>query len=387
MVGQDAQRMKITQLRSRANNAVVGSKRSGMFCGSDGEQRFDNTIGQAFALFAAQALRKEMEAAGYPQPPSSAFEQQTADATIEYQIGLTVTDVQLELCRRPPQLTGGAWMKIDLELYAPRERRVVFKGSYEGHRQTAPDRYENAVSFHEELGRAVARNVLADPRFVEQATRRAQPEAAAASAAPEQTLALLRRPAAAAASTAQQMPQLQSAVATVFSGAGSGSAFLVDAGGHWLTSRHVVGDAKFVKLKLANGRELLGEVLRGDSKRDVALVKSEPVALQALAVAEEEPAVGSEVFAIGSPLGERLEGTVTRGVVSSLREVEGRRFVQSDVKVLPGSSGGPLLDGRGAVLGLTAGGIGGVATGMNLFVPIREALATLRLDYAPPPPR
>lgn len=382
-VGAEAQLIKLTQLRSSNHGNRIGTRRSGMFCGVDGEVRFDAAAARLFTVLAGSALRKEMDAAGYPKPPNSAFEQQAGDAQVEYQLGLTLVDMQLETCLRGTELSGGVWLKADIELFSPRERRVVFRASYEGHRQTAAGQQEKASAFYEAAAQTLARNVLADPAFVEHATRKAQPAAAGAAAGAQTALAVVRRHG--GGGQAQQlMPLLQSAVATVFSGAGSGSAWLLAADGHWLTNRHVVGDAKYVKLKLANGRELLGEVLRSDARRDVALLKSEAVALSAFEVAEQEPTTGTEVYAIGSPLGEKLEGTVTRGIVSSLREFEQRRYLQSDVKVLPGSSGGPLVDGRGALVGMTAGGIGGIATGMNLFIPVREAMSALQLEFGKP---
>lgn len=173
-------------------------------------------------------------------------------------------------------------------------------------------------------------------------------------------------------------------MATIFSGAGSGSGFFVSADGYLLTSQHVVGDAKFVKVKIGSGRELLGEVLRSDAGRDVALVKTEAVALTAMEIASDEPHAGAEVYALGSPLGQQLAGTVTHGVFSSTREFNGHRWLQSDVRILPGSSGGPLLGADGSVIGIATLVVDEGLAGINFFVPISEAMSVLKIGFKLP---
>ena len=141
----------------------------------------------------------------------------------------------------------------------------------------------------------------------------------------------------------------------------------------------MVGGAKYVKLKTSNGKSLVGQVMRIDSIRDVALIKTESNGQPSLAIRKTAPAVGEEVFAIGSPFGDKLSGTLTQGVLSSRRTLEGVTFLQSDVAVTFGNSGGPLLDASGAVIGMTVMGIGKTG-GINFFIPIDEALEKLALN-------
>jgi S1-C subfamily serine protease len=138
----------------------------------------------------------------------------------------------------------------------------------------------------------------------------------------------------------------------------------------------VVGGAKFVKIKLAQGHSSVGEVLRIDTVRDVALIKTDLTSVVSLAVRSNAPQVGEEVYAIGSPLGSELSGTLTKGVVSANRTVDNVNYIQSDVSINPGSSGGPLLDSQGQVLGLTQLK---AANGISLFIPIKEALERLNI--------
>jgi serine protease Do len=170
-------------------------------------------------------------------------------------------------------------------------------------------------------------------------------------------------------------------VVTVLTGSSSGSAFLVSTDGHMLTNAHVVGDEKNVRVRWSDGTETVAEVVRVAKTRDVALIKSgsrdrEPLVLKRGAV---NP--GQRVFAIGSPLGKEYQGSVSSGIVSATRTIEGMRYIQSDVAISHGSSGGALLDENGAVIGITVSGIDpGVASGLHFFIPIGDAMDFLNLE-------
>ena len=181
--------------------------------------------------------------------------------------------------------------------------------------------------------------------------------------------------------------QATAAVAVVFAADGSGSGFLISADGYLLTNQHVVGGSKYVKLKWSDGAETLGEVVRVDPRRDVALVKTDahgraPLDLRLGPVRQGEP-----VYAIGSPMGEALQNTMTRGIVSATRVQDGQPIIQSDVAVTHGNSGGPLLDETGRVIGITESGMApaGSPIGLNFFIPIDDALRVLALTPAPEP--
>ena len=172
------------------------------------------------------------------------------------------------------------------------------------------------------------------------------------------------------------------AVVLVLSGGGHGSGFLVSTDGMLVTAEHVVGSDKYVKIRWSDGLEGVGEVIRTDKRRDVALIKTDPRGRQPLALRREAPQPGDTVFAIGAPIDPKLQNTVTRGVVSANRILDGFSFIQSDVTVDPGNSGGPLLDEQGRVLGFTDKGLRSAEapTGLNFFVPIDDALRFLSAE-------
>jgi S1-C subfamily serine protease len=178
---------------------------------------------------------------------------------------------------------------------------------------------------------------------------------------------------------AGSLPQVVGSTVLVQSGDGHGSGFLISTDGYFLTNHHVVGGAKNVKIRWSDGLEGLGEVIRKDAGRDVALVKGDARGRAPLRLRASSAPVGMEVFAVGAPLERAMQNTVTRGIVSANRVRDGYSFVQSDVMVQPGNSGGPLVDAGGDVVGITDWGLrsGDATTGLNFFIPATEALTFL----------
>jgi serine protease Do len=138
---------------------------------------------------------------------------------------------------------------------------------------------------------------------------------------------------------------------------GEGSGFIVNSDGIILTNAHVVQDAKEVTVKLTDRREFKAKVLGSDPQTDVAVIKIDARNLPTVKVGDVgQLQVGEWVLAIGSPYG--LENTATAGIVSakgrSLPDDTSVPFIQTDVAVNPGNSGGPLFNDRGEVVGINS---------------------------------
>ena len=114
--------------------------------------------------------------------------------------------------------------------------------------------------------------------------------------------------------------------------------------------------------------------------RDIALIDIGSISLLPLPINSEPPKVGGELYAIGSPFDEEFSGTLTRGIYSGDRTFEDLTWIQSDVSVNPGNSGGPLLDEKANVVGITTLGFGGAGSGLYLFAPIKDGLKFLSVD-------
>jgi serine protease Do len=138
---------------------------------------------------------------------------------------------------------------------------------------------------------------------------------------------------------------------------GLGSGFIVGADGVILTNAHVVKDATEVVVKLTDRREFKAKVLGTDPKTDIAVLKINAANLPVVTLGSTDSLrVGEWVLAIGSPFG--FENTVTAGVVSAkgrtLPDDSAVPFIQTDVAVNPGNSGGPLFNARGEVVGINS---------------------------------
>lgn len=178
------------------------------------------------------------------------------------------------------------------------------------------------------------------------------------------------------------MDAVVGATVLIQSGDGHGSGFLMSSEGHVLTNAHVTGGAKFVKIRWSDGVETLGEVIRGDRGRDIAIIKTDPRNRTPLSFRTSNPSVGETVMAVGAPLDKKLQNTVTQGIHSSSRVLDGYNFLQSDVSVVPGSSGGPLVDKDGRLVGITVSSlrINDAPQGVNFFIPAAEALSFLGIN-------
>ena len=137
---------------------------------------------------------------------------------------------------------------------------------------------------------------------------------------------------------------------------GAGSGFIISPDGVILTNAHVVRDASEVTVKLQDRREYRAKVLGSDPKTDVAVLKIDAKNLPVVPIGKSSDLkVGEWVLAIGSPFG--LESSVTAGVVSAKgRSIDEGNvpFIQTDVAVNPGNSGGPLFNTRGEVIGINS---------------------------------
>jgi serine protease Do len=160
-----------------------------------------------------------------------------------------------------------------------------------------------------------------------------------------------------------------------FQGSGSGS--IIRNTGYVLTNQHVIDQANSITVTAMNGDKFTGSVHSSDANIDIAILKlnSSRTDLPSVTLGSmSDLVVGQEVVAAGFPLGTNLPGpaSFTRGIISAIRTVGGQRFIQTDVTINPGSSGGCLADLNGKLLGITSAAIlptGVDAEGIGLAIP------------------
>jgi serine protease Do len=158
---------------------------------------------------------------------------------------------------------------------------------------------------------------------------------------------------------------------------GLGSGFVISADGYVMTNHHVVDGSEQITVTMADKREFSAKLIGSDQRTDVALLKIEATGLPAVKIGDPNRLrVGEWVIAIGSPFG--LESTVTAGIVSAKARETGEflPFIQTDVAVNPGNSGGPLINMRGEVIGINSQIFtpSGAFAGISFAIPIDEAI-------------
>jgi S1-C subfamily serine protease len=166
---------------------------------------------------------------------------------------------------------------------------------------------------------------------------------------------------------------------------GQGSGIVFDKEGHILTNYHVIADARQVEVTLHNRKKYKATIVGTDKSHDLAIVQIKAPDLQPMILGDSTNLqVGQKVYAIGNPFG--FAGTLTRGIVSSIREVHEpdglviEDAIQTDAAINPGNSGGPLLNWHGEVIGINtmiASSSEGRSAGIGFAIPINTAKAVL----------
>jgi S1-C subfamily serine protease len=165
---------------------------------------------------------------------------------------------------------------------------------------------------------------------------------------------------------------------------GMGSGFVIDTEGHILTNFHVVEGARQVEVTTSDKKKYKAQIVGTDPVHDLAVIQIPNKSVPQAEIGDSKSlVVGQKVYAIGNPFG--LSGTMTRGIISSIRSLKGQRgfideAIQTDAAINPGNSGGPLLNARGQVIGINTMILtGGVeqSAGIGFAIPINTAKAVL----------
>jgi Trypsin-like peptidase domain len=165
--------------------------------------------------------------------------------------------------------------------------------------------------------------------------------------------------------------------------ASTGSGLLVSTDGKLLTNYHVIAHAKQATVRLANGDAYdLVEVIAVDKRKDIAFLKIAAVDMPVVKLGRSNSVeVGQTVYSIGSPLG--LQNTLSQGLVSGVREMDGYRLFQISAPISHGSSGGPIFNLNGEAIGIAVLTIEG-GQNLNFAIPIDYARGMLGMSQTQP---
>lgn len=338
--------------------------------------RFDAESTQFSDIF-----RHTMRDAGFESGSDSLFDE-SGDSSGEFAVGARVKNIEARLCFWQGQYTpvmekGSANLVIEWQVFSRLQRKIVSTITTNGSAEIRESGPENVAPII--LG-AFKQNVIQLSMndefrkiFVTDANQSPPVGGISTSSNP---IALIG-----SSPGSRSLADASGSVVAIIAGGGLGTGFLVSSDGYIVTNEHVVGAETQVRIRWSDGFESDGEVVRSHKARDVALIKTNPHGRQPLAVRRGNLPLGSTVFAVGTPLDLKFQGTVTKGAISANRVFGGFSFIQSDVGVSHGNSGGPLLDEKGFVVGITDWGHReeGEPANLNFFIPIGDALDFLNL--------
>lgn len=371
-------------------NKSIGQVRAGLLCIPTGNlTRSSGRYALNSSIF-NDVFREELEAANYKVvgDPDQLFGDPELSKAEFFVAGL-IKDIEANVCYPGANFgdvtssSAGVYMEVEWQIYDTLRRQVILKLSTEGSAQTKAVPGGVAIAFENAFAQA-AQNLLAQNEFYELVRFGTGASYAAATGFANINEDELRIE----EGSGIDPDFLTKSTAVIRSPQGHGSGFLITPD-ILLTNQHVVGAATKVKVIFGDGIEIMGRVVATEPIRDVALVRIDMRGKPPLPLDLRKPKIGATVYSYGAPLDEEYQGTLRKGIVSAYRNLkDGQEYLQSDVGVNPGNSGGPLLDEKGNVVAVSVSGRfdSGAPQGINFFIPIHEALKKLHV-FSPAPPR
>lgn len=358
-----------------------------------------------------QIFNNTLKSQGYDVTgdPGRLFDEDEDLMRTQYAVGARVVGLKMDVCRRQALLLGydmgydgEGEITVEWTVFDKLNRRNVFKTTTQGYAEQTLPNEEGLQLLLEESFAAAAHNLGADPAFRDlvilgQVPQKLpdtifDPDESPASAVDALEKVSLTSIPLSSSPITDDMNLVRRIAVLIQAGVGHGSGLFISKDGYVLTNAHVVGYADQVRI-VTSGKQTKGvaKVVRRNDRRDVALLKVEssdvPSNLSPLPIRRSLPKVGEDVYAIGAPRLTKLQDTVTKGIVSAIRydSREKQHYIQGDVGTHGGSSGGPLIDAQGNLIGLTVSGYDPTGlqmdSGLNNFIPIGEALDALDITY------
>ena len=291
---------------------------------------------------------------------------QDESAKAEYQIGATITSIVYNTYAPLAGNYSECKLLVEWQLYDVYKDQVVFKQIAEGY-----GKQENYGSqcMYDAFAYSL-KNMLAKSTFSEIVKRSPREEWVSNTELLEKIkINNLRRednlvlP--------KDIEKVMDATIIIRSGNSIGSGVLVSNDGWALTSAHVVSGITETQVTLHSGIQIAARVERIDTQQDIALIKLNGSGFKYLKIGNsDDNKIGSEIYAIGAPTGTGLAFSIAKGIISGYRDIEGRKYIQTDAALNPGNSGGPMISANGHLIGIVSWKISSVAyEGLAFGVP------------------
>jgi hypothetical protein len=170
---------------------------------------------------------------------------------------------------------------------------------------------------------------------------------------------------------------------TISNKKGHGSGFFISNEGHIVTNYHVIIDTNDTKVVLNDGKEYDFEIIRTNKTNDLALIKINIKNEFAYELQKSEVELGLEIYAVGTPTGQDLQQSISKGIVSGLRNKGGgAKLIQTDASINGGNSGGAIILKNGKVVGVVSSKLVGIGIeGVAFGIPASEVFNALKLNF------
>ncbi|MBK8586176.1 MAG: trypsin-like peptidase domain-containing protein [Bacteroidetes bacterium] len=185
-------------------------------------------------------------------------------------------------------------------------------------------------------------------------------------------------------SSKEMLKYSKEGVVTVITKDGFGSGFIVSQDGYIVTNYHVAdGQKNNIQVKMNSNIKLKATVVKSNEEYDLLLLKIDVDELKPLYIGKsEDMETGDDVYAIGTPLETSLGQSITKGIISGVREIGGMNYLQTDVSINSGNSGGPLINDKGEVIGVTTMKLSGKGIeGIGFCIPSKTVLEMLNIKF------
>ncbi|MCP4394674.1 MAG: trypsin-like peptidase domain-containing protein [Alphaproteobacteria bacterium] len=283
------------------------------------------------------------------------------------------------------KISGRAKVKTAWQVYSTLDEEVVYSKETEGYYELKAPMPKGHKKIIRKAMYNATKNLLADEKFIEAIKKpslkiaKIDAKKSTKSTKFKKAIVIPRKKLFKDTVTAN-IKNIKHSVVLIDMGSTHGSGFFISPE-YIITNRHVVSANDDVTVVLQGGIRIPGKVLRRDHKRDVVLIKVAKVSGASVPIRMKNLIETEEVYAIGSPLRKKFQGTVTKGIVSNFGQ-NGFRLplIQADVDVQGGNSGGALVDKNGNLVGISVSGMGETSIGLNFFIPIKDALNHLNVS-------
>lgn len=309
---------------------------------------------------------------------------------VDLSLAAIVTDVRLSNCgsRSASDLftftQNATYIKVNWKVFDNLARQTIYESTTEGVDDyfNKPPRYNGAAISASKAFQQATSNLLAQQDFIDTLkTNAAFDKSLSDKAYKLKNINLIYGNS--KAKFVSKVDEIEKSSVTVRTAGSHGSGFVVSSSGYVLTNHHVISGSKNL-IVIMGGKEHDAVVVRSNPARDIALLKlTQSLDIDPLHINTNKVSLGEEIYVVGTPLDERLDFSISRGIISAKRTFDKQRFYQTDAAVNPGNSGGPVFNRSGNVIGITVSGIftkDGGSKNINYIIPILDAFDSLKIE-------